>query len=411
MTDIRFLGPDTDAFVESVQRHAREFEDRTGLNLDLRIVESDLYFSNRIHPFLAGDDPADVYMSGPVLLWEHVGAGLVEPLDAYLAGSDAAYDARDLIDNLLAANRWSGRFRDPLGDGPLLELPVNCESYNLAYAPQILERAGVGVPTTWREYFETALLVAHRAGGPVRGFAQRGLQVWHTMYTGYATQFWSYGARDFDTDGRCSIASEAGIHATQDFIDALRIAGPSDWLDQRWYELALDFAAGRYGLIVDSDHYVAYFEDANKSAMAGKIGYAPPPQGPGGSVTPNLWTWSLVMNSRSPRKDAAWRFIEWASGREFLLRSAFEGNMNPTRTSIWDDERFIEFTRPWDDYYRVSRDLIEQRARVLVTPASDYLAIGDRWVRALREAYAGMRATAEALTDASSAIDELIAAS
>ena len=42
---------------------------------------------------------------------------------------------------------------------------------------------------------------------------------------------------------------------------ALRDAGPADWLDQRWYELALDFARGRYGLIVDSDHYVAYFEE------------------------------------------------------------------------------------------------------------------------------------------------------
>ena len=37
--------------------------------------------------------------------------------------------------------------------------------------------------------------------------------------------------------------------------------GPADWLEQRWYELALDFARSRYALLVDSDHYVAYFED------------------------------------------------------------------------------------------------------------------------------------------------------
>jgi multiple sugar transport system substrate-binding protein len=80
-------------------------------------------------------------------------------------------------------------------------------------------------------------------------------------------------------------------------------AGPTDWLNQRWYELALDFAAGRYGLIVDSDHYVAYFEDAAKSKMKGKIAYRLPPAAEDGAIRSNLWTWSVVMNSRSPNKD------------------------------------------------------------------------------------------------------------
>ena len=42
-------------------------------------------------------------------------------------------------------------------------------------------------------------------------------------------------------------------------------------------ELALDFARGRYGLLVDSDHYVAYFEDPKISGLVGEIAYALPP--------------------------------------------------------------------------------------------------------------------------------------
>jgi hypothetical protein len=67
---VRFLGPDTDAYVASVQRHSAEFEEQTGIALDVRIVPSDLYFSNKIHHLLEGEDAADVYMSGPVLVWE-----------------------------------------------------------------------------------------------------------------------------------------------------------------------------------------------------------------------------------------------------------------------------------------------------------------------------------------------------
>src|SRR6185312_15910560 len=163
----------------------------------------------------------------------------------------------------------------------------------------------------------------------------------------------------------CAIASPESVRATTDFLAALGDAGPTGWPDQRWYELAMDFGRGRYGLIVDSDHYVAFFEDASTSELAGAIGYAPPPAGPTGDRRPNLWTWSVVMNSRAGDRDAAWRFVEWATGKEFLLRSAAEGNMNPTRTSIWDDKQFRERAAAWSGYYDASRGLVEREASVL----------------------------------------------
>jgi multiple sugar transport system substrate-binding protein len=404
---VRFLGPDTDAYVASVQRHASEFEEQTGLSLEIQIVPSDEYFSNKIHHLLDGEGAADVYMSGPVLIWEHLAAGFVKPLDEFLERATDGYDPSDFVERLLLCNRWSGRFGDPLGKGPLLEIPVNCESYNLAYVPEVLERAGLEVPETWDQYFATARAVVESTRGSVRGFAQRGTGAWHTMYTGFATQFWSYGASDFE-GGRSSLASPASLHATSDFIAALHAAGPADWPNQRWYELALDFAGGGYGLIVDSDHYVAYFENSATSDLVGRIGYAAPPLGPTGLRRPNLWTWSVVMNDRTKDSDAAWRFMEWATGREFLLRSAFEGNMNPTRTSAWDDESFREHTSGWGSFYGVARTLIERDAFVLVTPASSYLSVAERWVEALLDVYAGRAEAAEALGRAANAIDQLV---
>ena len=49
---VRYLAPDTDAYVASVRRHAAEFEAQTGHRLEVRILESDEYFSNRIGPLL-----------------------------------------------------------------------------------------------------------------------------------------------------------------------------------------------------------------------------------------------------------------------------------------------------------------------------------------------------------------------
>jgi multiple sugar transport system substrate-binding protein len=406
VTRVRFLGPDTDAYVASVERHAHEFEERSGIELEVRIVPSDLYFSNRIEHLLDGDDAADVFMSGPVLLWEHLAAGFVQPLDDLLERASSTYDVGDFFEPLLRCNRWTGRFGDPLGEGPLLEIPVNCESYNLAYVPEVLDRAGVEVPGTWEQYFDAARRVVARTNGKARGFAQRGTGAWHTMYTGFATQLWSYGARDF-VDGRCAVASPESVSATTDFLSALRDAGPTDWPDQRWYELAIDFGRGHYGLIVDSDHYVAYFEDPAISDVAGRIGYALPPVGPTGERQPNLWTWSVVMNTRARDRDAAWRFVEWATGADFLHRSTFEGNMNPTRRSVWDDERFRAHTATWGAFYDVARTLIEHEAAVLVTPAPNYIAIATRWVEGLLDAFAGRAELEEALDAAAGEIDAL----
>ena len=80
------------------------------------------------------------------------------------ARQQQASDAGDFVERLLACNRWSGRFGDSLGHGPLLEIPVNCESYNLAYVPAVLDAAGLDPPTTWAEYFSTARAVVERPG-------------------------------------------------------------------------------------------------------------------------------------------------------------------------------------------------------------------------------------------------------
>jgi len=186
MAEIRFLGCDNDVFCSSIQARAAEFEQATGHQLTVRLLDNDFYYANKLADFLGGEHPADVYMSGPVLAWEQLGLGFV------------------------------------------LAIPVNWESYNLAYLPDILACAGVDVPGTWAEYFAAAMAIPERVPG-ARGFGQRGAEAWHTVYTGFATQLWSCGGRDFDPGGSCAIASEAAVEAARTLSDAIRAAGPADW--------------------------------------------------------------------------------------------------------------------------------------------------------------------------------------
>ncbi len=82
--------------------------------------------------------------------------------------------------------------------------------------------------------------------------------------------------------------------------------------------------------------------------------------------------------------------------------------MDPTRPSIWNDPRFIEHTKGWGDFYEVSRDLFENKAEVLVTPAANWAELGHRWTKALRAAFQGEATVAEALEAGALDIDKLV---
>ena len=106
------------------------------------------------------------------------------------------------------------------------------------------------------------------------------------------------------------------------------------------------------------------------------------------------------------RKNHSRLDVEWASSKDFLLRSASEGNLNPTRRSVWDAPQFEALVSDWGDFAPVSRMLLEDHARVLVTPHPRYRTIAERWVQALRESYSGADVAA-ALRSAADDVDRL----
>ena len=141
MSTVRYLAPDTDAYVDFIVQNKSEFEQQSGLTLETHIIPTDEYYSNQIGKYLDAEEPPDVFMSGPVLLWEHLGKNRVQPLDDFVANASDEFDFDDFYPRLIQSNRWSTMFGDRLGHGPLWEIPVNWESYNLVYHPVALERA------------------------------------------------------------------------------------------------------------------------------------------------------------------------------------------------------------------------------------------------------------------------------
>ena len=66
MAEIRFLGCDNDVFCSSVQARAAEFEQATGHQLTVQLLDNDFYYANKLADFLGGEQPGGRL---------HVGAG------------------------------------------------------------------------------------------------------------------------------------------------------------------------------------------------------------------------------------------------------------------------------------------------------------------------------------------------
>ena len=187
---------------------------------------------------------------------------------------------------------------------------------------------------------------------------------------------------------RCVIDSPQGIEITDLFIRTLKEGGPPGWPSYTWYEGKEAFLSGKFAMWFDANHQAAAFENPAKSQVSGKVGYLLPPAGPDGEIKSSTWVWSLAMNSVSRNKDAAWRFLAWATSKEMLQRTVPYENINPTRKSVWEDPRTVEATN-WagGEYRRTAQLLLSKYARIRWTPSTYVTQAGDRWAAALQEIY------------------------
>ncbi len=167
-----------------------------------------------------------------------------------------------------------------------------------------------------------------------------------------------------------------------------------------WYEAMNDFAAGNAAFFIDADHMSETFENTTKSAVAGKVGYAPPPAGPDGTRACGIWLWSLGMASASKNKDAAWIFLEWAASKQQLEKAITLGNINPTRQSLANSDTMKQYTAKWGDYSQAWQDILSKYAKWRYITSPKYPEMGDRWALAGQQVILGQSSAQDALNSA-----------
>jgi len=383
--------PYADAMIANLDN----FKELTGMEVEYDIFPEDVYFDKVTAALSSGSSEYDAFMSGAYMTWTYGPAGWVEDLNPWIqdaAKTNPNYNWDDMLEGVRASCAWSGVPGEDVGTGDAKQwcLPWGYEQNNLAYNAEMLEAAGVAVPTNIDELITAAAALTK---DDVYGIGVRGSRSWATIHPGFLSGYANFGQKDLNLeDGKLSAAMNTDVskefHAK--WVKMIQDSGAKDWATHTWYQVGTDLGAGKSAMIYDAD-ILGYFMNGGDNKMAGKLAYAPFAANPEAEApTPNIWIWALAMSSFSKDKDATWNFMQWASGPEHGLFGATEMDfVNPVRKSVWADETFRERLDASYPGYVEMHDLSAPGAKIHFTPQPLFFDLTTEWASSMQQMVAG----------------------
>jgi polyol transport system substrate-binding protein len=286
------------------------FTDKTGIAVDYSVLEEGTLREVTTRDVAAGAGQFDVIMLGPYEAPQFGSDGTLTDLTPY-ASDDESYNVDDIIPAVRTALT---------ADGKLYASPFYGESSFLMYRKDVLKDEGVTMPAkpTWTEVAE----IARQIDKPdMAGICLRGLPGWGDLGASFTTVLNTFGGTWWSANEDGSV-DEAMVdqpefrQALQFYVDLVRDAGEQDAANSSFNECLSQYLDGRVAMWYDATVAAGLLE-ADDSDVKGKNGYAPAPV----EETPAsgwLWTWALAIPTASENVDAAWEYISFATGPEYI---------------------------------------------------------------------------------------------
>jgi len=231
----------------------------------------------------------------------------VAPLDDYVK-ADTTFNQKDILGPMTQSLTAE--------DGKLYGEPFYGESSFLMYRKDVLAAKGIEMPAkpTWQQVADIAARVDGAQPG-MAGICLRGQPGWGQVFAPLTTVVNTFGGTWFTKDWQAQVDGEPFRKAVQFYVDLVRAHGENGAPQAGFTECLNNLVQGNAAMWYDATSAAGSLEAAD-SPVKGKIGYAPAPV-----VDTDhsgwLYAWAWAIQQASGKKDNAWKFISWASGRQY----------------------------------------------------------------------------------------------
>jgi multiple sugar transport system substrate-binding protein len=290
-------------FIEVLEKHIPEFESLSGMKVKWETLPEIQARQKLTVEMTANAGGIDAFFTSLHVekkrFWK---AGWYHPLNKFL--QDPSLTSPDFDWNDFSPGARAGVTQP---DGSISALAAFIDANVLFYRKDLFAAKNVTPPKTLAE-LEQLVPKLHAPPGTY-GIVLRGLK--NANATQYPSILFPMGGT-YLRDGKAVLDSKEGVAALDLYARLLRQYAPPGVVNFNWYECSASFMQGQVAIYMDGVNFASQFEDAAKSKVVGKVGYAMLPSGPGGHFSP-IYITGMAVSSQSRSKEAGYLFAQWAT--------------------------------------------------------------------------------------------------
>jgi sorbitol/mannitol transport system substrate-binding protein len=221
-----------------------------------------------------------------------------------------SYDLKDVIQKVKLGLSYKNN---------LHALPFYGESSMTYYNKKLFAAAGLKMPLhpTWKQIKSFAAKLDKPSANQY-GICLRALPGWGEFGAPLTTVINTFGGRWFNMKWEPQLTAPETKKAVKFYVDLVRKYGEPGATSSGFTECETAMAQGKTAMWVDATVAAGQLTDPKKSKVAKDIGFAYAPT----AVTPRgshwLWVWSLAIEASSKHKDAAFKFLTWATSKGYI---------------------------------------------------------------------------------------------
>jgi multiple sugar transport system substrate-binding protein len=248
---------------------------------------------------IQGGGLPDVGGVGTAMLAEVAVQGALEPLDSRLAKSPLK---SKLNENLVESSKAAG------GGDQLYQVPTSSNNGTLWYRTDLFKKAGLAAPTTWDTFYKAADKLTDK-GKNQFGFTIRGGE--GSIAPALDAAYSQSGITSFWNGDKTTVNDPKNVAGLEKYAALYKKVTPAADLNNDFTKMVAQWDSGTIGML---NHNLGSYQDHVKALGVDKFRGIPQPVGASGKrVQVSNPVDGMGVFKSSKNKDAAWKFIEFAT--------------------------------------------------------------------------------------------------